>query len=621
MKLGAPQPRPRTMNALTNPENLTMRQVYKQARGLAKGTSRASNRDWYRTALELDSQWHILIDGSGRVDSYLYERKHGRWHEGPNLILDQQLLEDKTQARQEIRQHLKDIIKKARYGVRPKSLGVVLHIADEFATADLSMEYGVEEDYNLVRSTLDSTPREALGDSTLDYENHVWRLMPQWGIREGERRSIAVQLSLEHHWILDTAAEYGEDNNIPVIPHALSAPLIALHALPVFLQQASGAGDIFLFHYPRFTALVVLDQCGELLQLRSLIHRGRASHPAAAGDLVANTAASMNLQSPMVHVVPMGTVDSAGLVSELQSYSGEKNRFGVHVVNADFASTETGVPAGRPEFLAAAEEVKVESTLLESLTFAPAAQTWTMQNFYRTPAGASALYPTRQELVTLKLIGAAKMVFSTLAVAIGGYAGYEAATMSRSDSWALREVDIAAKRIELAEAIAEDKRITYWESMMQPRSEAWLAMELALRLIPEDGEVLITSLDYKVQADPPRNKAKKKVAYEREWVIKGFARPKALAQLTQLASTNYIKSQFREIAESFESESYATDPDTRHITVTMEQRQGQYPPNSILSANTARLYQNSFLLTITQSFDDDDQLAVVVSPPSTAPSP
>ncbi|MFT5469970.1 MAG: hypothetical protein ACI8UO_005094 [Verrucomicrobiales bacterium] len=608
------------MITLTNPEDLKLRQVYKQARALAKGTSRASNKDWYRSALELDSQWHILIDGSGRVESYIYDRKHHRWNDGPSLVLDRQLEDDEAEARQEIRNHLKDIIKKGRYGVRPKSLGVVLHIADEFAIADLSMEFGIEEDFVRVRSTLAAAPREALGDSTLDYENHVWRLMPQWGIREGERRSIAVQLNVEHHWILDTAEEYGEQNNIPVISHALSAPLVALHALPVFLKQASGAGDIFLFHYPRFTALAVLDPHGELLQLRSLIHRGRAQHPAAAGDLVANTAAAMNQQSPMVHVVPMGSVDSSGLVAELQKYTSEDKRFGVHVVNTDFASTETGVPAGRPEFLAAAAELNVESTLLDSLTFAPANKDWTMQNFHHSQAG-SALYPSRHELVTLKLIGAAKMVFASMAVLIGGYAGYEAAMMSRSDSWALREVDISAKRIELAEIISEDKRITYWESMMQSRSEAWLAMELALRLIPEEGEVLITGLDYKTKTSPPRNKAKKAVAYDRQWIIKGFARPQALAQLTQLASANYIKGQFKEIAETFGSDSFATDPETRQLTVTMEQQQGQYPPNSVLSANTARLYRNSFLLTITQSFDDRDQLALVVSPPSTAPSP
>ena len=105
------------------------------------------------------------------------------------------------------------------------------------------------------------------------------------------------------------------------------------------------------------------------------------------------------------------------------------------------------------------------------------------------------VYPSRQELISIGLIGKAKLAFTLLAIALGSYAGFDAAMLSRSDSWAMREVDISSKRIELERLVSEDSRTAYWESMMKPRSEGWLVMELALRLVPEGANMLITSCD------------------------------------------------------------------------------------------------------------------------------
>lgn len=573
----------------------------------------------------MDCQWHILIDGGQAPLSLIYNRRRDSWTEGPQLpILAQSGQPLPDEARQSIASALDDIVRNGRYGPRVRSLGVVLHVADEFAVADLNVEFGVDEDFEHVRRSLDESPQNAIGDTTQDLTSHTWRLIPQWGLRDGERRSIAVQLTRRHQDFLLAVKEHGLQTNTPIIPHALSAPLVALRFLPLYITQTSGSGEIALLQYTNFTTLVVLDQAGELIQIRSLLHRRGQSHPVGAADILLNTAAAMNLTDPIVHVIPMGSANTIGLKEDLARDLIGKKDLNVRFVEPA-AHHPDAVPTGRIEMMvgnpAALVPTLETSPLARTQTFSELASGWATQNFDDSSEKERAIYPNRQELVSIGLLGKAKFVFMLVALALGGYAGFEAALLSQSDAWAMREVDIAAQRIRLDHLVSEDKRIAYWESMLEPRSEGWLVMELALRLLPEGATTLITSYDYSVAGEAPRNGASQNIGYRRSWRLEGHIRRASLAELTNLSSPSYVKAKFSEIAKDFSSSSFVADSPTRNLSVTMQQQQGSYPPNGILSPNEARLYQTKFELTITQLISDRDELAVTLTPPVAPPEP
>ena len=70
------------MNLL--PLNAALPKLYGQARRIIKETSRASNPDWYKSARELDLQWHIWVSSVG-TESSVFNRVTGEWWTGPGI--------------------------------------------------------------------------------------------------------------------------------------------------------------------------------------------------------------------------------------------------------------------------------------------------------------------------------------------------------------------------------------------------------------------------------------------------------------------------------------------------------------------------------------------------------
>lgn len=613
------------MHDLQDPRELGLAQVFRQAQMLARQTSRATCPDWYRSALELDRQWHILIDGSGRPASFVHDRRCGRWVEGPDI--GEELLRDRERSApgsdERLDSYLQGILRDDRLGDRPRSLGVVVQVADEMAIADLSAEFSGETDFDRVRAALEESPRQVIADSTLELDALAWKILPQWGLRNGDRRSVAVLLSRRLDHFLSRVNLFGEARNIPVVPQVLSAPLGALTMLPLFVGQSSPGGDIVLLHYPRLTVLVVLDPGAEIIRLRVLPHRHEFGFPPGIGEVVANVAASANLKDPKVQVMGFGGVSSEGLFAELMAAGAGSEDFGVGMIEPSPEHLDR-VPLGRPELMLAnlpqlAEELE-QASLSRSHSFQELARGWGTQNFDRQSGERLGLFPSRSELVLLKLIDKAKILFATLALGVSLVATYEGAGISGKSAKQANQATLTTMRTELEQLTAEDKQISYWESMMKPRSEGWASLEVVLRMIPPDGSILLTSCEYTATGEPPRNRANKRIAFQREWKLKGYCRSNARAALTQLSSNRYVHGIFDEIAQEYSREAFHLNEKSRSLAVTMQQHQGDYPPNGILAANAARLYNTCFDVRVTQAFGDKDDLAILISPPRSAES-
>ena len=158
------------MVANQHPAGLNPLQRFRQAGAILRGTSRASNPAWYESALDLDLQLHLRVDGSA-VESFLYDRKVKAWSPGP--VFDEACATDPAL----IPAFAAQVLSTAR-GAGASSIGVVLHLADEFATSELKPELDNPGALAELRGTIADDPKAVLDDASVSAADSSWRLIP-----------------------------------------------------------------------------------------------------------------------------------------------------------------------------------------------------------------------------------------------------------------------------------------------------------------------------------------------------------------------------------------------------------------------------------------------------------
>jgi len=609
---------------LQHPAELNPWQIYRQAKKLAKHSSRAKNADWYSGSLELGRQWHLWYDGETLV-SAVFDRDSGQWHEGPALpefsepdaggVLTSL---EPAESVQELHEILKSLLAGKEIGGKARSLGVIFHLADEFTLADISPEYAADQDFDAVNELLILDPELALGDQNLDSLAASWRALPYWGVHDGEKRSVAVQVSRANHALISEIRTWGENNNIPVIASAVSAPLEALRLATLYIEWSAGAGDMILLQYRRFSAFAILGQGGELMLMRALPHVGNRSHPSRLGETLVNTAASMNLTEPRVHIVPMGDVTTDDLVEDLGQFFANRPALDIGVIELDEIEGIPAIPGGRMEMMVGQQEALAaredELPLAETDTFTRLASLWATQDFYGLSEYEKAVYPERKDLKLLKVAGAAKLLLVVIAVGLAGWTGFEYLQTARTDAWKLDPAEAAQAKVRMQELKKKNDEAVYWENVMAPRAEGWLVLEALLDLFPADCGLLVTDCEFKILGST-LEKGADEVGFQCQWRVKGYARVEGSQKLSQLSSPRYLSQEFERIGKDFNSELLIGNDETRNLQASMQQRQGQLPITFGLPASVARHYRTTFELTIEQVFDKSDTLALTAKPP------
>ncbi|NIP94201.1 MAG: hypothetical protein GWO24_12395 [Akkermansiaceae bacterium] len=144
------------MDSLVHPTQLSVWQRFLQARRLQKETSRSKNLDWYRSALDLDNQLHLFLEGDGVSAAHLCCRGEAtnKWTSvpSPSPEMDEEALGEYLTT-----------LKADFPGTRVRSLGVVLHLADEFAISELANATERPEDYGDLSRQLIVAPQEVVG--------------------------------------------------------------------------------------------------------------------------------------------------------------------------------------------------------------------------------------------------------------------------------------------------------------------------------------------------------------------------------------------------------------------------------------------------------------------------
>lgn len=603
------------MNLL--PLNASPPKLYGQGRRIIKETSRASNPDWYKSARELDLQWHIWVSSVGN-ESSVFNRITGEWWAGPGIPKvslmpakegERPRLDD--QSRNAIHEALRNIISSSAYGIKPKSVGVCFHLVDEIRIRDLAPEFSSDPDFETLNELLKAAPQIALGDDSLDDESGAWRLCPLVGAKTDSRQSIATRVSSRFKLIVDELNIYGEVRNIPVIVNTFSGAVEAVAALPLIIEDPDYLSNtVYMLQYEHMTLVCTTGEKGELQMIRPLLHRN-TNHlaPTEIMDVVTQSAALNNIKEPRLAFLSLNGMPEEHVEKVLQIYRQNHPETEIKITDVSQSPLVAKIPGKRLELAIATidlSQVTPKDHPLEELQ-----KRWAFADFYSPTKEVSNRMPTRGDLRMLKFAALARTFLIVCLLGFIGWTGMDIFSKMRSESWKLDSTEAQAMDLKVAKLGKEKKELDHWENLLTKRSEGWLAMQALLELFPDDGGVIVKAASYQAEATLETDN---RVGMSRNWSISGYANPEVAKNLATIGSRTRVAELLNRIADENQADYLKVDGDTRSLEVNLQQRQGTMPSSSTFPAKVARHFRTTFDLRIGQGLSAKDDLALSTKP-------
>ncbi|MFM2198248.1 MAG: hypothetical protein RLZZ505_1680 [Verrucomicrobiota bacterium] len=550
---------------------------------------------WYQEGLELDHQLHIRSDGTS-VQTFFYDRPKNEWSAGQSL--SELAMADSGQATA----FASKLIEQVR-ALKGNSVGVILHIADEFATAELKPELNNPGALPDLRDTSIQNPAEILDDSSVPPDQATWRVIP-YPADGSEVIATTATISRRMAGFLQVLRDVGEHQNFPVITHALSAPLVVIMGLLGAINPTEGKPFVAILQYPWFTTMAFFNQHMDLRLIRTLQHRG-LRRPPNFRQALSTTNASLEFVEPDLFVLPLGGDVDAQVADDLRKSFPESRVQTVSFPNVG------NLPMWIPEPVLAVEVVP-DDRIHPSQTFgAMRAEKWFLQDFLPRNKEASDVYPTRNEMRLLSALRLARIGIAALAVLGMAWLAFGVFSVIRRPEWAFSEGESKAVQQRLVSLTQEQQRFEHWNNLLEDRSKAWVSMESLARLFPAKSGLLVKTFTHTTRPDTAPGQAK--VGFIKEWIITGMARDEALNYLNTLNTREGISARFSEIAKATGNTAYDPAPNTRTIVVnvkTLENSSFKQMPLEDIHDSDEATYPFTFNLTITQRFESADPLAI-----------
>ncbi|NQX00688.1 hypothetical protein HQ447_08495 [bacterium] len=589
------------MPTFQHPASLNVLQQFGQASSILRHTTRASNPAWYQDALELNLQLHLRADGAG-ITAFYYDHRGSQWSPGP--VLSEEILHDPARLDATIVEALRDARTRGA-----NSLGVVLHIADEFATTELKPELDNPAALPELRDAAVFNPGSILGDTSIFADQASWRVIP-YPAANGTVIGSTVTVSKNHDSLLTKFREAGEQANFPIITHALSAPLVAIMGLQHSITPSPAKPFVAILQYPWFTVLAFFNEHSDLRLIRTLQHRG-LPRPGNFRNALATTNASLEFVDPDLFLVRLGaTVDTTWDADLRRAFTACR----VEVIQP---SPVAGIPDWCSEPAIAVAPASAAGSGINSHTFAILSEEkWALQNFLPVPREIAEIYPSRSEMRLLKICRLARVAVVGVAVLCIAYFFFGAIDLVRRPEWAFDPSQAEMTKVRLAKVTLEQKKAEHWGNLLQDRSKAWTSMESLSRLFPENRGMLVKSYSHAAKPENAPTKGNTTVGFVKEWKITGYARDEALDYLNNINTREGISAHFSEVARITGNESFNPAVGTRSLVVNVRtQENGGYkpiPPEEARDADEST-YPFTFDLTLTQRFEATDPMALTIS--------
>lgn len=579
-----------------HPSELNILQRYLLTVKLAKTTSRMKNPAWYGDALQLDVQLHCYLKDAGEIACYLRVPSHDHFEKIAELKPRQ------LEQRDEL-EKLIDNVLAHKTAAKAKGVGVIFYLADEFSIAGLGPEHQNPAELNELRDMMLKDPMGVLDDKTVSTESHSWRLFPYSGALAGDEFATAVAVSRRRSDTLKTLREIGNERNLPIRTHALSAPLCAIALMPWF-AEARENGTISLFNYEAFTLTAFFNSHSDLLMLRFMPHASNDAYPANIGSAVMATAAAFELENPEIKLFSMVGHDPGGLKLTLRTAMPAAE---VNLADAGEAIKEAGLPADMPlEYIATTQDLDTElHPLGNNETFTSLREdSWHLQDFLSPDQEELDMYPGQADMKLLKIGKRSKKIAALILIGIISHSALSTLSKLKSEAWFHKPQDFAATNMALT---AELSRYQRWDNLLMDRSKAWVSMELIARLTPGDGSVILENVKH--VAAQKQNKSSARIGLAKEWVIRGYASDKGIEFLEQFSTRDGIKKLFMDVARETENSAYNPDINKRDLTVSLQQRPNP-SYNAINPKKPGDTLRKSFTISISQTITGEDQMAI-----------
>ena len=587
------------MATFKHPASLNVLQQFGQACSILRNTTRASNPAWYQEALELNLQLHIRTDGAS-ITTFYHDRKKAQWSSGP--VFSDETLHDPAR--------LEPLVAEALRFARSNgatSLGVILHIADEFATTELKPELNNPGSLPDLRDAAISDPGSILEDSSIAADQASWRVLP-YPAANGEVIGTTITVSKQYAPLFAMLRQTGENENFPIITHGLSAPLVAIMGLSQSLAPTPGKPFVAILQYPWFTALAFFNEYADLRLIRTLQHRG-LRRPTNFRNALTTTSASLEFVDPDLFLVPLGGNVDSTLNTDM------KVAFVSSRVEVIQQIQIAGIPSWCPEPVISAQVLATAPSAPASHTFTILREEkWALQDFLPTAKEIIEIYPSRSEMKLLRMLRLSRVAVFAIAVLFIAYFGFGVIDLIRRPEWAFDPNQTQAVQGRLAKLTVERQKADHWNNLLDDRSKAWAIMESLSRMFPENGGMLVKT--YTHGAKPDSTPGKAKVGFVKEWKITGYARDEALETLNTLSTREGISAHFSEMARITGNASFNPNVGNRTLVVnvrTQENSSYKSTPQEDASDSDESTYPFTFDLTITQRFEATDPMAITVS--------
>ena len=589
------------MATFQHPSSLNAFKQFGQACSILRTTTRVSNPAWYQEALELDLQLHLRTDGAG-VATFYHDRRNSKWSAGPALT--EEALLDPTR----IEALATEAIRFAR-SVGANSLGVILHVADEFATTALKSEFDHPAALVELREAAIINPASILSDASIDADQSAWRVLP-YPAAGGEAIATAVTLTKHYALLFDTLRHAGEKENFPVISHALSAPLVAIMGFGEQVTLTPGKAFVAILQYPWLTVLAFFNERGDLRLIRTLQHRG-LRRPTNFRNALATTNASLEFSDPDLFILPLGANVDPTVAADL------KLAFPISRVEVVQQPEIEGIPSWCPEPVMALQTPSTPaSKSTSSHTFQILREEkWALQDFLPTPSDLVEVYPSRSEMQLLRVLRLARVAVYGIAAICIAYFGLQAIQLTWREEWKFDSTQAQAAQAKLTKLNQEKQRLDHWNNLLEDRSKASTNMEAFAHMFPEKSGMLAKTYSHTVKPDTAAP-GKIKVGFVKEWKITGFARKEAAEYLETVNTREGISAIFSKIAQATGNSAYRQNIGNRLLLANVSTKENPaYNAATPVGANPAdeSSYPRTFDITITQRFEATDPMAINVT--------
>lgn len=643
---------------LSSPESLSFAKRFKQAKQLAKETSRAENPNWYADAFSINLQLHIFVGSDSGAISYIRTTSTGEWAKGPNISPEME--EDPAL----LKPVLDGIIAEHLSNVKNPALGIILYVADEFATAEPGPEHQNPAEVEELRAKIKADPRTILEDASVSNESHSWRLFPYPGAASGQPFATAISFTRRHEQLLQECRDYGNQNNLPVRTRAISAPLCAISALPWLLEQKPENGFVAIHHYPRFSVLSYFNIHGDLVLIRTLQHHGNVPFSPQTASAIMTTATSLELENPHVFLIPMAGAAPMGMADSLSSMLPNSQVItlsptssALHIPTAPSASkgkteslgmtrawkwsdltsqtavendpslaantpdSDTAIPGvTRPwkiqdmAAVAMLSQVRLEvvattnppsasnSILAESHTFKTLVEEmWPIQDFLPATEKETELYPQQVEMKLLKWSKFIKIAAAAgVSIAIVK-AGWDIFSAKQDPAWGYESDNPQMQIMMLKKKIGDSNLLN---TLLSDRSRGWTAMEVLPTLFPENSGVKIDDYDYNAIISPS-DTSNKKIPVSRNWKISGQADQQGKRLLDRLNTRQGMEEAFKQLFTNTGDDSFDPSQFNRNPIVNIE-----ISTDNARGRRGSKAYPYKFNMSLSQRFTNDDPLTL-----------